>query len=69
MNGIGGEYSTHGRDDNVNKILVRKPEGKKPLGWPRHRWEDNIRMDLSEIGWEGVNRMHVTQNRDQWRTL
>jgi len=44
---------------NAYKILVRKPEGKRLLGRPRHRWEDNIGMDLREIGWEGVNWMHL----------
>jgi hypothetical protein len=44
---------------NVYRSLVGKPEGQTPLGRPRHRWEDNIRMDLREIGWEGVDWMHV----------
>jgi hypothetical protein len=44
---------------NAYKILVRKPEGKRLLRRPRHRWEDNIGMDLREIGWEGVNWMHL----------
>jgi hypothetical protein len=43
-------------------VLVDKPEGKRPLGRPRHRWEDNIRMDLREIGCEGVDWMQVTQD-------
>jgi hypothetical protein len=46
--------------------LVRKPERKKPLEMSRHRWEDNIRMDLTEIGWKDVDWMHLTQDRDQW---
>jgi hypothetical protein len=44
---------------NAYKILVGKPEGKRPLGRPRRRWEDNIRMDFSEIGWEGMDCMHL----------
>jgi hypothetical protein len=52
---------------NANKILVGKPEGRRPLGRLRRRWEDNIRIDLWEIGWEGVDRMHLVQDRDQWR--
>jgi hypothetical protein len=48
--------------------LVGKSEGKRPLGRPRHRWED-IRMNLREIGWEGVDWMHLTQDRDQWWAL
>jgi hypothetical protein len=46
--------------------LVGKPEGKRPLGSPRRRREDNIRMDLREIGWEGVDWIHLAQDRDQW---
>jgi hypothetical protein len=42
-----------------------KPEEKRPLGRPKHRWEDNITMDLREIGWEGVDWMHLAQDRDQ----
>jgi hypothetical protein len=42
-----------------------KPEGKRPHGRSRHRWEDNIRIYYKEIGWEGVNWMHLAQNRDQ----
>jgi hypothetical protein len=41
------------------KILVGKPEGKRPLGRPRHRWKDNIRMDLREIGWQDMDWMHL----------
>jgi hypothetical protein len=45
------------------------PEGKRPLGRPRSRWVDNIKMDLREIGWDGVDWIDVAQNRDQWRAL
>jgi hypothetical protein len=51
------------------RILVRKPEGKRPLGRVRRRWVDNIKMDLREIGWEGVNWIDLAQDRDQWRAL
>jgi hypothetical protein len=44
--------------------MVGKPEEKRPFGRPRRRWENNIRMDLREIGWEGVGWMHLVQNRD-----
>jgi hypothetical protein len=54
---------------NVYNILVGKPVGEGPLGRPRCRWEDNIRMNLREIGWERVDVTHVTQDRDQWRAL
>jgi hypothetical protein len=46
-----------------------KPEGKRPLGRPRHRWAYNIRMDLGGMGWDGVDSMDVAQDRDQWRAL
>jgi hypothetical protein len=54
---------------NAYKILVGKPEGKRPLGRPRSRWEDNIKMDLKEIGWGGMNWIHLTQDRYQWRAF
>jgi hypothetical protein len=49
--------------------LVGKPEGKRPLGRPRRRWKNNIRMDLQEVGCEGVDWCDVTQDRDRWRAL
>jgi hypothetical protein len=52
---------------NVYTILVGEPEGKRQLG--ERRWEDNIRMDLRELGWEVVEWMHMIQDRDQWRTV
>jgi hypothetical protein len=48
----------------VKNILVGKPEEKRPLGRPRHRWEDSIRMDLKEIVWEDVDWMHLSRDRD-----
>jgi hypothetical protein len=54
---------------NVYKILVRKHEGKRSLGRPKHRWEDNIRMNLSKISWENMHWTHLAQNRDQWWDL
>jgi hypothetical protein len=48
---------------------VGKPEGKKPLGRPTRRWEDNIKMDLREIGWDGMDWTGLAQDRNQWRTL
>ena len=51
------------------KILTGKPTGKRPLGRPRHRWEDNIRMDLEEIGINAGNWVDSAQARDNWRTL
>jgi hypothetical protein len=51
------------------KILVGKPGWKRPLGIPRHIWEDKFRMDLREIGLEGVDWIHLAQERDQWRSV
>jgi hypothetical protein len=48
---------------------VGKPEGKRPLGRPRHRWEGNIRVDLGETGWGGMDWIHLAQDRGQWRAL
>jgi hypothetical protein len=48
---------------------VGKPEGKRPLGRPRHRWVDNIKMYLGEIGWDGRDWIKLSQDRDQWRAL
>jgi hypothetical protein len=52
---ISGVCSTNGEKRNAYRILVEKTEGKRPLGRPRCRWEDNIKMDVREIGWGGVN--------------
>jgi hypothetical protein len=53
----------------VHKILVRKPEGKRTVGNPECRWEDNIRMNLRERLWEGVDWIHLDQDRDQWLAI
>jgi hypothetical protein len=52
---------------NAYRILVGKPEGKRPLGRPKHRWVDNIKIYLREIEWGGVNWIDPAQDRDQWR--
>ena len=57
------------RRDLWNKALVGKPEGKRPLGRPRHRWVDNIRMDLQEVGCGHVDWIGLAQDRDGWRKL
>jgi hypothetical protein len=54
---------------NAYRALVGKPEGKRPLGRSRRRWVDNIKMDLREIGWDGMDWIEVAQDRDQWRAL
>jgi hypothetical protein len=58
-----------GEERKVYKVLVVKPEGKRPLGRPRRRWEDGIRMDLSEIGFRGVDWIRLSQDRDRWRAV
>jgi len=51
------------------KVLVGKPEGKRPLGRPRRRWVDNIRMDLQDVGCGYMDWIGLSQDRDRWRTL
>jgi hypothetical protein len=58
-----GEYR------EVYKVLVEKPEGKRPLERARRRWEDGIRMDLREIGWGSVELIHLAVDRDRWLAL
>ena len=50
-------------------VLVGKPEGKSPLGRPRHRWEDNIEVDLQEVGCGGMDWIELAEDRDRWRAL
>jgi hypothetical protein len=58
-----------GEKRNSYRLLVGKPEGKRPLGRPIRRWVDNIKMDLLEIGWGGVDWIGLAQERDKWRAL
>ena len=58
-----------GEDRGVHRVLVEKPEGKRPLGRPRLRWEDNIKLDLQEIGGGRGDWMELAQDRDGWRSL
>jgi hypothetical protein len=51
------------------RALVGKPDGRRPLGRPRRRWEDNIKMDLREVGWRGMDWINLAQDRDRWRAL
>jgi hypothetical protein len=51
------------------RILVGRPEGRRPLGRPRRRWEDNIKMDLQEVGWVGMDWIELAQDRDRWWAL
>ena len=58
-----------GEDRGVHRVLVGKPEGKRPLGRLRRRWEDNIKMDLQELGCRGMDWMELAEDRDRWRVL
>jgi hypothetical protein len=64
-----GHVARIGQERKVYKVLVGKPEGKRPLGRPRRRWEDRIRMDLTEIGLGDVDWIRLAQDRDQWRAV
>ena len=64
-----GLVARMGEERGVYRVLVGKPEGKRPLGWPRGRWVDNIRMDLQEVGCGYMDWIGRTQDRDRWRTL
>jgi hypothetical protein len=66
---VGGACSPNGGKRNAFRLLVGKPEGKRPLGRPRRRWVDNIKMDLLEIGWGGVDWIGLAQERDKRRAL
>ena len=58
-----------GEERGAYRVLVRKPDGKRPLGRPRRRWVDNIRMDLQEVGCGYVDWIGLAQDRDRWRKL
>jgi hypothetical protein len=66
---MGSACSSKGETRNAYRILVGKPEGKRPQGRPRHRWVDNIKMDLKEIGWGGMDWIDLVPDRDQWKAL
>jgi hypothetical protein len=67
-NEMGGVCSTYGGKSGAYRILVGRPEARRPLGRPRRRWEDNIKMDLQEVGW-GMDWIELAQYRDKWRVL
>jgi hypothetical protein len=69
MNGMGGACSAYGERRGVHRVLVGKSEEKIPLGRPRRRWEDNIMMDLQEVGCGVMNWIELAQDRDRWRAL
>jgi hypothetical protein len=66
---MGWSCSTNGEKRNAYRLFVGKPEGKIPLGRPRRRWLDNIRMDFGEVGWGDVDWIGVVPNRNRWRAL
>ena len=64
-----GHVARMGEDRGVHRVLVGKPERKRPLGRPRRKWEDNIKMDLQEVGGGSGDWMELAQDRDGWRAL
>jgi hypothetical protein len=64
-----GHVARRGEKRNAYRLLVGKPEGKRPLGRPIHRWVDNIRMDLGEMGWGDVDWIGLAKDRNRWRAL
>jgi hypothetical protein len=66
---MGGSCSTRGGDEKLIQNSAGKSEGKKALGRPRHRWEGNIRMDVRGVEYEGVDWIHLAENRNQWRVV
>jgi hypothetical protein len=66
---MGRACSTNGAKMNACWTLVGKPEGKRPLGRPRRKWLDNIKIDLRDIGWGGLGWIDLAQDMDQWRAL
>jgi hypothetical protein len=66
---MGRASSTNGENRNGYRLLVGKPEGKKPLARTRCKWVDNLKLDLREIGWGRMDGINVVQDRDQWRAV
>jgi hypothetical protein len=64
-----GHIARMGERRCAYRVLVGKPEGRRASGRPRHRWEDNIKIDLREVGWGGVDWIDLAQDRDRWRAL
>jgi hypothetical protein len=58
-----------GERRGIYRVLVGKPEGKRPLGRPRHRWEGNIKVDLEEVGFGDMDWIKLVQDRDRWQAL
>jgi hypothetical protein len=68
-NEVGGTCGTHGRGEKSVQGFGGKARRRRPLGRPRRRWEDGIRMDLTEIGWRSVEWIQLAQDRNRWRAL
>jgi hypothetical protein len=66
---MGGTFSTYGESRCIHRVLVRKSERKTPLARPRRGWEDNIKMDLQEVGYGGMDWIDLAQDRDWWWAL
>jgi hypothetical protein len=66
---VGGTCSTHGGGEKCLEVLIGRLEENRPLEIPRYRWEDNIKMDLREIGNDGTNCIRLAQDRDKWRAF
>jgi hypothetical protein len=66
---LAGHVARIRKKRNAYRLLVGNPEGKRPLGIPRRRWVDNIRMDLGEMGWGDVDWIGLAQDRNTWRAL
>jgi hypothetical protein len=64
-----GDISQMGEERGVYRVSVRKPDGKRPLGRPRGKWEDNIKIDLKEVGCAGHDWIELAQDRDRWRAI
>jgi hypothetical protein len=66
---MGGACSAYGEERGVCRVLVENPEGKRPLGRPRRRWEDNIIMDLQEVECRVMDWIGLAHDRDRWRAI
>jgi hypothetical protein len=66
---MGTEYNTHRNKTNEYRVLFRNPEGKRPLGRPRRKWEDNVGTDLEDMGWDSMDWIDLAEDRDQWHAI
>jgi hypothetical protein len=64
---MGKAFSSHEELRNTYRMLLAKPKGKRPLGEPKISWKDNIKMDVREIGWGGIDWIDLAQDRKQWK--